>query len=86
MAVEKLSISFDAELAETVRAAAADDGVSVSTWLATAAVAKARQRQLRAALDEMEAAEGALTDEDIDDLIRAARERSVVTRSQRGAA
>ena len=76
MSVEKLSISLDANLAATVRAAAAEEGVSVSTWLARAAEAKARQRHLREALDEFAAEHGALTDADIDRLITDARTAS----------
>lgn len=86
VAAKKLSVSFDAALADMVRDAAAGEGVSMSTWLASAAAAKARQRQLRAALDELAADQGALSDDDIDRLIAGARERSVVTQPRRGAA
>lgn len=86
MTAKKLSVSFDAELAEIVRDAAANEGVSVSTWLASAAAARARRRQLRAALDELAADQGALSDEDIDRLIASARGSSVVTQPRRGAA
>jgi len=73
VSVEKLSISLDPDLAATVRAAAAEEGVSVSTWLARAAEAKARQRHLREALDEFAAQHGGLTKADIDRLITEAR-------------
>jgi hypothetical protein len=76
VSAEKLSISLDADLAATVRAAAADEGVSVSTWLAGAAEAKARQRHLREALDEFAAEHGALSHADIDRLIADARAAS----------
>lgn len=76
MPAEKLSVSFDAELAATIRAAAAEEGVSVSTWLARAAEAKARQRALRLALDSFAAEHGALTDAEIDRLIADARAAS----------
>jgi hypothetical protein len=76
VSAEKLSISLDADLAATVRAAAAEEGVSVSTWLARAAEAKARQRHLREALDEFATEHGALTDADIDRLITEARAAS----------
>jgi hypothetical protein len=76
VSAEKLSISLDAGLAATVRAAAAEEGVSVSTWLARAAEAKARQRHLREALDDFAAEHGALTDADIDRLIGEARAAS----------
>lgn len=86
MVAKKLSVSFDAELADMVRDAAADEGVSVSTWLAAAAAARARRRHLRAALDELATDQGALSDDDIDRLVASAREHSVVTQPRRGAA
>ena len=86
MAVKKLSVSFDADLADAIRDAAAEEGVSMSTWLASAAAAKARRRFLRAALDEFAEDEGALSEEDIDRLIAEARQRSIVTKPRRGAA
>lgn len=76
MATEKLSVSFDAELAATIRAAAAEEGVSVSTWLARAAASRARQRALRLALDRFAAEHGPLTAADIDRLIGDARAAS----------
>ena len=76
MSAEKLSVSFDPDLAATIRAAAAEEGVSVSTWLARAAEAKARQRALRLALDSFAAEHGPLTDADIDRLIADARAAS----------
>lgn len=79
MAVEKLSISLDVELARVVRAAAAEQGVSVSTWLAEAAEAWARQRHLGRALDTLADEVGPLTDEDVDRLVAQARSASVVT-------
>lgn len=65
MAVEKLSISFDAQLATAVRKAAAEDGVSVSSWLTEAALAKARQVHLRNALDAYAQEHGPLDDQEI---------------------
>lgn len=78
---EKLSVSFDAGLAAAVRAAASDEGVSVSAWLAGAAEAKARQRHLREALDAFAAEHGALTEAEIDRLIGEARGGSGVAGS-----
>jgi len=49
MTVRKLSISVPAEVEETIRAAAADAGKPVSTWLAEAATEKARAAALHAA-------------------------------------
>ncbi len=42
MAVRKLSISVPAEVEETIKAAAAEEGKPVSAWLAEAATEKAR--------------------------------------------
>ncbi len=49
MAVRKLSISVPAEVEETIKAAAAEEGVPVSAWLAKAATEKARATALHAA-------------------------------------
>ncbi len=49
MTVRKLSISVPAELEETIKAAAADEGKPVSVWLAEAATEKARAAALHAA-------------------------------------
>ena len=80
MAAEKLSVSFEAKLAGEVRKAAAQEGMSVSEWLADAAAAKTRQRHLREALDEFAKEHGALTEAEIDALIEDARKSTVVVR------
>jgi hypothetical protein len=49
MTVRKLSISVPAELEETIKAAAAEEGKPVSTWLAEAATEKARAAARHAA-------------------------------------
>ena len=49
MTVRKLSISVPPEVAETIKAAAADEGKPVSAWLAEAAAEKARAAALHAA-------------------------------------
>jgi hypothetical protein len=49
MTVRKLSISVPAEIEETIKAAAADEGKPVSAWLAEAATEKARAAALNAA-------------------------------------
>jgi hypothetical protein len=49
MTVRKLSISVPAEIEETIKAAAAEEGKSVSAWLAEAATEKARATALHAA-------------------------------------
>lgn len=81
MSTEKLSISLDAELATAVRRAAAEEGISISTWLSHAAEAKARRRRLREALDLFAADNGTLNDADIDRIVSEARVHSVVANS-----
>jgi hypothetical protein len=89
MSVEKLSISLESELAASVRAAAGEQRVSVSTWLADAAQAQIRQRRLREALDSVASEEGELDPSEIDSLIADARRTSRVvigTEGHEGAA
>jgi hypothetical protein len=86
VSAEKLSISLDSELAATVRTAAAEQGVSVSTWLADAAQAQVRQRRLREALDSLAAEIGSLDADEVDRLVAAARANSTVVTGSRGAA
>lgn len=78
MSAEKLSISLEADLAATVREAAGERGVSVSTWLAEAAQAQVRQRRLGEALDALDAEFGELTEDEAKQLVRAAHQRSVI--------
>ena len=80
MSAEKVSISLDQELLNTIRSAATDDGTTVSSWLADAAETKARNRYLREALDAADAEFGTITDDEADELITAMRARSIVTR------
>ena len=56
-----MSISFDAELGDAVRAAAAETGQPLSSWLAEAAAAKLRAEALARFLDDWEAEHGVLT-------------------------
>lgn len=49
MTARKLSISVPPEVEETIKAAAAEEGKPVSTWLAEAAVEKAHVAALHAA-------------------------------------
>jgi hypothetical protein len=49
MTVRKLSISVPPEIEETIKAAAAQEGKSVSTWLAEAATEKAQAAARHAA-------------------------------------
>jgi hypothetical protein len=83
MAVEKLSISMDAELAKLVRSAAAEEGVSVSTWLSEAAREKARQHALAEALDDFEARHGPMTMDEARKIVAESRKHSIVTRPKR---
>ena len=61
MKVDKMSISFDPELGDAVRAAAAETGKPLSSWLAEAAASKLRSEALARFLDGWEAEHGALT-------------------------
>jgi hypothetical protein len=63
--VDKLSVSFAAELGEAVRAAAERAGTPVSTWLAEAAASKLRAEALAEFLDGWEGDHGALTAEEL---------------------
>jgi hypothetical protein len=83
---EKLSISLDADLLAQVRAAANQQGVSVSTWLAEAAEGHVRQRLLREALDALAAEVGELSPDDVDRLIAQSRRNSRLIAGKQGAA
>ena len=65
MKVEKLSISFDPELGDAVRSAAAQAGKPVSSWLAEAASSKLRAEALAEFLTRWQADHGVLTAEEI---------------------
>jgi hypothetical protein len=69
--VDKLSVSFDPELGDAVRSAAAQAGKPLSSWLAEAAGSKLRAEALAEFLDGWEAEHGVLTAEE---LARAERE------------
>jgi len=71
MKVDKLSVSFDADLGNAVRAAAKRSGRGLSRWLADAASARLRAEALAEFLDSWEAEHGELT---ADELARAAEE------------
>jgi hypothetical protein len=72
--VDKMSISFDPELGDAVRSAAAQAGKPLSSWLAEAAASKLRAEALAEYLAGWEAEHGALTAEEI---ARAERELDV---------
>ena len=60
-----MSVSFDAELGDAVRSAAAQAGKPLSSWLAEAAASKLRAEALAEFLAGWEAEHGALTAEEI---------------------
>ncbi len=65
MKVDKLSISFDADLGDAIRAAARREGKGVSGWLAEAAAARLRALALDEFIATWEAEHGALTAEEL---------------------
>ena len=65
MKVDKMSISFDPELGDAVRAAAAETGKPLSSWLAEAAASKLRAEALARFLEDWQAEHGALTPAEI---------------------
>jgi hypothetical protein len=64
VAVEKLSISLDAEVAAAARAAAQAAGMTLSAWLARAATEAVGVQAGLAAMREYESENGAFTDEE----------------------
>jgi hypothetical protein len=71
MKVDKLSISFEPELGDAVRSAAAQAGKPVSSWLAEAAASKLRAEALAEFLARWESEHGVLT---VEEIARAERE------------
>jgi hypothetical protein len=65
MKVDKLSVSFEPDLGDAVRAAAAQAGKPVSSWLAEAAASKLRAEALADFLAGWEAEHGALTAQEV---------------------
>ncbi len=63
--MERLTISLESELAESVREAAGVDSTNVSTWLAEAARRQLDARGLAGVVAEWEAQHGAFTDEEL---------------------
>jgi len=61
MKVDKLSVSFDPELGDAIRSAAAQAGKPLSTWLAEAAASKLRAEALEEFLAGWESEHGVLT-------------------------
>ena len=65
MKADKLSVSFDPNLGDAVRAAARRSGRGLSGWLAEAAAARLRAEALADFLDSWEAEHGPLTAEEL---------------------
>jgi hypothetical protein len=59
--VDKMSVSFDAELGDAVRSAASQAGKPLSAWLAEAAASKLRAEALAEFLANWQAEHGMLT-------------------------
>ncbi|MDA1061727.1 MAG: hypothetical protein O2895_02280 [Chloroflexi bacterium] len=65
MKVDKMSISFEAELGDEVRSAAQRAGKGLSAWLAEAAAGKLRAEALAEFLDAWERDHGPLTADEL---------------------
>lgn len=65
MAVQKLSVSFDAELADAVREAAASTGGNLSSWLAEAAAARLRAEAVDEYLADFQRRHGPFTEAEL---------------------
>lgn len=77
MKVDKMSVSFDPQLGDAVRAAARRSGRGLSGWLADAAAARLRAEALAEFLDNFEREHGEIT---ADELAAAAAELGVPAR------
>jgi len=87
--VEKMSVSFDLELGESIRTSAAEQRQSVSAWLAEAARDRLRLEALGAAISAWEAEFGTLTDAELahaEELLTQREAPPKRTRRRRGAA
>ncbi|HSJ59952.1 MAG TPA: hypothetical protein VK895_01880 [Jiangellaceae bacterium] len=65
--VDRFSVTMPPEIGAAVRKAAAQQGRSVSSWLADAAADRLRNELLGAALDAWEAEDGPFTQQELDD-------------------
>ena len=72
--MDKLSVSFDPELGDAIRSAAAQAGKPLSSWLAEAAASKLRAEALEEFLAGWESEHGVLTAAEI---ARAERELGI---------
>lgn len=75
MAVEKLSIELEEQLAAAVRAAAGGEGVSESEWISRLATAHLRQQQMRAQLEAFATPLEPQTEAEILELVDIAKRR-----------
>lgn len=66
MNVDRFSVTMDPQLGAAVRDAAGRAGISVSSWLASAAADRLRTELLGAALDMWEAEDGPFGDAELD--------------------
>lgn len=81
MGVEKMSVSFDLELGEAIRASAASAGQSVSGWLAQAGRDRLRLEALSEAVKGWEQEFGPLTDAEVADADGVLERRSTKRRT-----
>ena len=65
MAVERLTISLEADLAEAIRIAAEADADNVSSWIAEASRRRLAREGLMAVIKEWEAVHGEITVEEM---------------------
>lgn len=65
MAVERLTISLDADLAEAIRVAAEADAENVSSWIAEASRRRLSREGLRAVIKDWEDEHGEITEEEM---------------------
>ncbi len=79
MPVTKLSVSVEEDLAEVVRAAAADEGVTISAWLADAASHRIRNRFLGEAVAKALKEHDSLDEDALQALAAQARSIATVT-------
>ena len=70
MAVERVTISLERELAEAVRQAAEDDAQNLSAWLADAARRRMATRALRNVIADWELEYGTFSSEELADARR----------------
>lgn len=65
MAVERLTISLDADLAEAIRVAAEADAENVSSWIADASRRRLSREGLRTVIKDWENEHGEITTEEM---------------------